>query len=83
MLLPTGEVMTNQEKIKEFIDKYKRLEGELELLRDEKKELFDDYKDHFTPKVLREAIRIAKVRVKLGDAVVELDNIVNNIEGRV
>jgi len=71
---------SQDDRIREFITKLKRIEGELELLREEKKQLFDDFKDDFTPKVIREAVRIAKARMRLGDGVVELDSIIDKIE---
>ena len=67
-------------KLEEFIEKFKRIEGELQLLAEEKKDLFSEYKEEFDPKVLREAVRIVKNRLKLGDAVVQLDEIVDKLE---
>jgi len=73
--------MSHQEdKLKSFIDKLKRIEGELQLLNEEKKDLFTDFKDDFNPRVLREAVRAVKARLKLGDAVVQLDEIVETLE---
>ena len=69
-----------EEKLKEFIDKLKRIEGEIQLLNEEKKALFDDFKSDFEPKVLREAVRTVKARLKLGDSVAQLDQIVDDLE---
>ena len=45
--------MSQQDKqLDEFITKLKRIEGELQLLNEEKKDLFNDYKAAFEPKVL-------------------------------
>ena len=71
---------TNDDKLSDFIDKLKRIETEINILNDDKKELFDDYKEYFEPKVLREAIRQVKARLKLGDAVAQLDEIVEKLE---
>ena len=68
------------EKLKEFIDKLKRIEGEIQLLNEEKKDLFADFKDDFNPRVLREAVRSVKARIKLGDSVSQLDEIVETLE---
>ena len=68
--------MSNNQ-LQDFIEKLKRIEGEIQLLNEEKKELFADYKEQFDPKVLREAVRSVKARLKLGDAVVQLDQIVD------
>ena len=67
-------------KLKEFIDKLKRIESEIQLLNEEKKDLFTDFKDDFEPRVLREAVRSVKARLKLGDSVVQLDQIVETLE---
>ena len=67
-------------KLKEFIDNLKRIEGEIQLLNEEKKDLFADFKNEFDPKVLREAVRSVKARIKLGDSVVQLDEIVDTLE---
>ena len=66
--------------LKEFIDNLKRIEGEIQLLNEEKKDLFVDYKNEFDPRVLREAVRSVKARLKLGDSVVQLDEIVDTLE---
>ena len=72
--------MSHQEdKIKEFIDKLKRIEGEIQLLNEEKKDLFDDFKGEFDPKVLREAVRSVKARMRLGDSVSQLDQIIEDM----
>ena len=71
------------QELDNFITKLKRIEGELQLLNEEKKDLFNDYKEMFEPKVLREAVRSVKARIKLGDAVVQLDDIVNKLENKM
>jgi uncharacterized protein (UPF0335 family) len=71
------------QELDNFITKLKRIEGELQLLNEEKKDLFNDYKELFEPKVLREAVRSVKARIKLGDAVVQLDDIVNKLENKM
>ena len=55
--------MSNNQ-LQDFIEKLKRIEGEIQLLNEEKKELFADYKEQFDPKVLREAVRSVKARLK-------------------
>lgn len=71
--------MSNNQ-LQDFIEKLRRIEGEIQLLNEEKKELFTDYKDQFDPKVLREAVRSVKARLKLGDSVTQLDQIVAELE---
>lgn len=73
--------MSHQEdRLREFIDKLKRIEGEIQLLNEEKKDLFVDFKDDFEPRVLREAVRTVKARIKMGDSVAQLDQIVETLE---
>lgn len=73
----------NKTQINEFIEKLQRIEGEIQLLNEEKKDLFDDYKNTFDPKVLREAIRTVKARIKLGDKVSQLDEVINQLEQKL
>ena len=73
----------NKTQINEFIEKLQRIEGEIQLLNEEKKDLYDDYKTTFDPKVLREAIRTVKARIKLGDKVSQLDEVVNQLEQKL
>lgn len=72
----------NDPRVEKFIEDYKRIEGELEILREEQKQLFDNYKEYFKPRVLREAIRTAKIRIKLGDDVAQLDQLVEELDGK-
>ena len=76
--------MSHQEdRLKEFIGKLKRIEGEIQLLNEDKKELFLDFKDDFDPKVLREAVRSVKARIRLGDSVAQLDQIIAELESNM
>jgi uncharacterized protein (UPF0335 family) len=79
-----GEKMNQSDRqLEEFITRLKRIEGEMQLLQEEKKDLFNEYKDSFEPKVLREAVRAVKARIKLGDSVVQLDDIINKLEEKM
>ena len=70
-------------QLSEFITRLKRIEGELQLLSEDKKDLFNEFKETFEPKVLREAVRSVKARIKLGDSVVQLDDIVEKLERKM
>ena len=72
-----------EDRLKEVVSKLKSIEGEIQLLNEEKKDLFDDFKSDFDPKVLREAIRAVKARIKLGDSVVQLDQIIETLENEI
>ena len=71
--------MNDEKKLEEFVSKLRRIENEIKLLQQDKKYLFDDYKNYFKPKVLREALRVVKKRIEFGEDVNELDNIVEHL----
>ena len=75
--------MLTREEVEKFVDRYKQIEGEIKMLQDDKKDLFDNLKDRVKPAVLREAIRQAKVREKLGDDVVALDALLDAMGGEL
>ena len=73
------------DELKTFIDKYKTLENEIKMLQEDKKILIEDLKDNhgISPKVIRKAIQVAKIRTAMGDELVQLDNIVEQLEGSI
>jgi len=73
------------EELKTFIDKYKALENEIKMLQEDKKDLIDDLKENhgISPKVIRKAIQVAKIRTQMGDEITQLDNIVEQLEGSI
>jgi len=75
--------MLTREEVEKFVDRYKQIEGEIKMLQEDKKDLFDNLKDRVKPAVLREAIRQAKVREKLGDDVVALDALLDAMGGEL
>lgn len=77
--------MALTDEIKTFIDKYKALENEIKSLQEDKKILIEDLKDNhgISPKVIRKAIQVAKIRTGMGDEIVQLDEIVEQIEGSI
>jgi uncharacterized protein (UPF0335 family) len=75
---------TTSELVEEFIERLVCVEGELKLLQEDKKMLFDEYKDKLDVKALRAAIRIAKIKSKLSDASeAELDTILESVESKI
>ena len=75
--------MSENNNLKKFIERYLTIESELELLKADKKELFEEYKENFKPPVIREAIRQAKLRYRLGDEVAQLDSLVEELDGKI
>lgn len=51
--------------VKELFDRFKSIDGEVRLLQEDKKSLFDEYKDRVPPKVFNIALRIARMKSKL------------------
>ena len=67
-----------------FIESYLRIENERKLLGEDLKMLFEDAKEKFDVKALRAAIRVAKIRAKLGeDEQAELDQMLEVVDGKV
>jgi uncharacterized protein (UPF0335 family) len=77
--------MALSDEIVTFIQKYKAIENEIKCLNEDKKHLIEDLKDNhgIDPKVIRKAIQVAKIRTSLGDNIVQLDQIVEQIEGSI
>ena len=71
--------------INTFIDRYREIENEIKMLQDDKKILIDELKDNYgiEPKIIKKAIQVAKIRTSLGDGTIQLDQIVEQIEGSI
>lgn len=74
-----------KEEISKFIEKYKAIENEIKSLQEDKNVLISDLKENhgITPKVIKKAIQIAKIRTSMGDEIVQLDQIVEELEGKI
>jgi uncharacterized protein (UPF0335 family) len=77
--------MSTSDNIANFIDRYRTIENEIKLLQEDKKDLINDLKDNhgIEPKVIRKAIQIAKIRTSMGSSIVQVDQIVEQIEGSI
>ncbi len=69
--------------LKQFIERWMTIENELSVLKEDKKILLDEYKEKFKPTVIREAIRQAKLRTRMGDDVAILDDLVAALDGKI
>jgi uncharacterized protein (UPF0335 family) len=74
--------MAVKETVEEFVSKYMRIESEKSILAEDQKELFSEYKEQMDLKALRAAIRIAKIKLKLGESEGELDNMLETVENK-
>jgi len=76
--------MGTRDELLEFIENYLRIENERKLLGEDLKVLFEDAKEKFDLKALRAAIRVAKIRAKLGEEEqAELDQMLEVVDGKV
>jgi uncharacterized protein (UPF0335 family) len=66
--------------VKEFMEKLKRIDSEIELLTLDRKELFEEYKEKIDMKTLRQAIRVAAIREKV-ERKETFDTFVHLLEG--
>ena len=56
--------MTN-DAVKELFERCKTIDGEVRLLQDDKKNLFNEFKDRVSPKIFNIGLRIARMKMKL------------------
>lgn len=68
--------------VDEFIEKLTTIENEMKLLGDDRKALMEEYKEKIDLKALKAAIRIVKIKSKLGSSEPECDNYIDQIDGR-
>jgi uncharacterized protein (UPF0335 family) len=77
-----GAKMAIKAPVEEFVSKYMRIENEKSILADDQKELFAEYKEQIDMKAMRSAIRVARIKLKLGDSEPEFDNILDAVENK-
>ena len=71
---------TNQD-INELFERYTRVENEIKLLQEDKKQLLAEFKDRVDPKVFQSALRAAKIKAKLkAESVQDFDQTLHILE---
>ena len=76
--------MSVNEVINELDGKLTQIENEMKLLQEDRKILFDEYKEQLDLKAFKAAVRIAKIKSKLGETSgVELDNMLDTVEDKL
>ena len=65
--------------VNEFVDRLTTVENEISLLRQDRKDIIDEFRDKIDVKTFTAALRIAKIREKINDENL-LDAMVNTIE---
>jgi|APGre2960657373_1045057.scaffolds.fasta_scaffold90470_2 hypothetical protein len=71
--------MSNQEVVKELVEKLRNVDNEIKLLQEDRKELLEEYKEKLDLKAFKAALRIVKARENVDQN--ELENILDVIEG--
>ncbi len=51
--------------VNEFVDRYSNLENEMDMLKEDQKNLVDEYSDKIDIKTLKQAIRAANIKKKV------------------
>jgi uncharacterized protein (UPF0335 family) len=67
----------------EFIKRLGVIEGEMRLLSDDRKALVEEFKEKLDMKAVRAAIRIVRIKARLGDSETTCDNYIDNIDGLI
>ena len=57
--------MATNEDIHESFERYTRVENEIKLLQEDKKQLLAEFKDKIDPKAFQSALRAAKIKARL------------------
>jgi len=69
--------------VKEFMERLTSIENEMKLLGDDRKALMEEYKDKIDLKALGAAIRIVRIKSRLGASEPECENYIDQIDGRI
>lgn len=73
--------MATNNDISELYDRYTRVENEIKLLQEDKKQLLAEFKDRVDPKAFQAALRSAKIKAKLKNTeVTEFDQALEILE---
>ena len=59
------KMMAVNSDISELFERYTSVENEIQLLKEDKKQLFAEFKDRIDPKAFRSALQSAKIKAKL------------------
>lgn len=75
--------MTESELVGELVQRLMRVEHEIELLREDRKNLLSEYKDKLDIKVFQAALRIAKIKARLSSTSEDtLDSVLEVVEDK-
>ena len=74
--------MANNEVL-ELVERLINIENEIKLLQEDKNNLFTEYKEKLDIKAFKAAIRIAKIKSKLGDSEISMEELLPAIESKI
>ena len=69
-----------KEDVREFMTRLVTIENEMDILKDDRKELFEDFKDKRDTKAFRAAVRIYKIRLHNVDSTRTIEEMVDILE---
>ena len=75
--------MSVKDDIRDLVEQLMRIDGEKQLLNEEQKQLFEDYKTKLDIKAVKAAIRIAKIKTKVDVSDDSLDEMVEAAESKI
>ena len=74
----------NTETLNELVDRLLNIENEMNVLRDDKKNLLAEFKEKLDIRSVQAAMRIAKIKMRLTETSDEtLDDMIANIEKKI
>lgn len=69
--------------VTEFMERLTAIENEQKLIAEDRKALIDEYKEKIDIKALMAAIKIVKIKSKLGDSEGECETYIGEIDGKI
>lgn len=76
--------MATNNDITELFERFTRIENEIKLLRDDKKQLFEEFKDRIGTKAFQAALRSVKIKARLKpEEIDEFDQAMHIIESEI
>jgi uncharacterized protein (UPF0335 family) len=67
----------------EFIERLTSIENEAKLLGEDRKALIDEYKEKLDMRAIMAAIRIVKIKARLGESESECETYIDEIDGKI
>jgi uncharacterized protein (UPF0335 family) len=76
--------MVESDIVTELVERLTQVENEMKLLQEDRKVLYEEYKEKLDLKAFKAAVRIAKIKSKLGEtSEVELENMLDTVEDKL